>query len=300
MSNGKWDTEKSVKAIRYGILVEKTLTTTQIGNPRITINIVSHRDQSVSVSFRDILPVEYSEDSISFDGMLSDSWSRVDPQEFQFEGEIQPEEDLTTTYTIDEPGDISQNQLLITPKIDSIDQISGEVVDLKNDDDSPDRQGSTDSLNGFDNGSDSHIWTTWAFEKLSGIVDLAFGSKYGSTGNVSGDEIESSNAAGQTDDSPSDDSVSWDPPLLMEIYSDPEVAFLELTNETNGSLTEQRLTEQLINEVKNSAAREERIEEFRTILANGTDDLDDGLAQLESQVSELEDRINALKEKRPN
>lgn len=286
MAPDNWDTEKSVKAIQYGILVEKSLSSTRQGYPRVELTVTSHRDQRVRLTFRDILPVEFSDDSIHYGESHQDCWTRITAQELEYEGIVGPDDSLEIEYWISEPNDVSVNQFLVTPKIDGYSELSDQpgqnvrdVSDVGRDPHDSHHPTSTEN-------NEARTPTSWS-ASLRRLV-LRFAGILGLTGweSANGD----SGPSNRTGVTPSESVTEpWDPPLLDEIDADPEVARHRLIDEINGNFIET-----IISELTEGNPSEESVEMMRSLLRNGSRDLDEELTQIETRLTRIQYRVDGL------
>lgn len=126
MSTNGGDGPDSVKVIRAGILIEKSL---EGGGsspvPRVRFDLISKRDEPVTVQFVDRLPESLSSDQVVVDPDSQESYAVGGPHSVIFEAELQPGREYVTHYTVREPTNGLEG-LLQAPQIKSVEPIQTE------------------------------------------------------------------------------------------------------------------------------------------------------------------------------
>lgn len=128
MSTNEGDGPDSVKVIRAGILIEKSV---EGGGsspvPRVRFDLLSKRDGPVTVQFVDRLPESLSSEQVVVDPDNQESYAVGGPHSVIFEAELQPGREYVTHYTVREPTN-GLDGLLQAPQIKSVEPIEAEQL----------------------------------------------------------------------------------------------------------------------------------------------------------------------------
>lgn len=120
MTVGRGEFPDSIKAIREGVLVDKSLDADP-ASPTVRFRIVSRRDDPVAVRLVDALPSGASSDAVSFAPPDAAAWTTAGPDRVALERRLPPDAEFHTHYTVAGAGDASPGGLLRTPTVELLD-----------------------------------------------------------------------------------------------------------------------------------------------------------------------------------